>query len=954
MGEKTKDTLAQIYTRHLKTINQINFTDREIEVIAFLLHIKGIKSIAQQLSIATKTIAPKTVEGHLRNICSKINCNSQNGIIKFIENSGKLEIIREFYTNIIQPVDPQTNPEIASQPGDDTPDLSPTPPARPKTPLDSLIKTLKNLVPWFSAEHSQKTYIFGFLALTTFCLLLIIPFHYYTYKEELPVRSDLIVPLDVVLLQRSDLLDKIDRKFKQHPGIQSVALIGPGGAGKTTIARQYVQHQSASTVWDINAETQGSLYASFENLAAVLSKTEEDKRELAQIQEMRDERKRQDKLIQFVKNHLRVLPNWFLIFDNVEQFAEIQAYFPQDANTWGQGKIILTTRDKNIESHSQINHVLLVEELDPAQKLDLFSKILNHGMPQPFTESQREEAKQFLENIPSFPLDVSTAAHYLKATHIPYQKYLENLGHYHQDFANVQEQLLKEVGPYVKTRYGIITLSLEQLIEKNKDFADLLLSISLLDSQNIPSNLLKTYKNNTIVDSFIHNLKKYSLITQGSSDLEPTFSIHRSTQGIMLAYLNKIMDLETNRIAIKAISNTLEQTLDDAIEQDDIKKMLSLYGHITTFLNHLTLIPEEDQVQLLSTLGYLESYVFKNNIKAKENMENSYSMASKYYKKEDLRLAKILVYLGIVYRKLAEYDKGREFLEKGFSIYRNHFPENHPQMGWVFTNLGHVYRSLGDCKKAKDMLEKALENYKINIPQNKSEYVRTIISLGVNYNDMGEYKKSAELLNQSLETHKKYFAESHPNMTFILGYLGEAYRTLGEFEKAKNILEKGFVLQKKYFPYSSNENNWFMYLLGKVYSALGEYEKSKTFLEASLAYSEKNYGKDHVETAHVIRCLGENYYLEGTLDLAENQFQTALIIFQKSNHLDQYMVLEDLAEINLKKSVQEERNGNLELSQKFKESSIHNLEEALKIVKIHFPEDSPHIERIKSKLSTIQ
>ena len=145
-----------------------------------------------------------------------------------------------------------------------------------------------------------------------------------------------------------------------------------------------------------------------------------------------------------------------------------------------------------------------------------------------------------------------------------------------------------------------------------------------------------------------------------------------------------------------------------------------------------------------------------------------------------------------------------------------------------------------------------------------------------------------------------------------------------------------------------------MYLLGKVYSALGEYDKARTFLEKALAYYEKNYGKEHVETAHAIRYIGETYYLEEKLDLATNLFHRALEIFQKNNHSDQYMILEDLAEINFKKSVIATKNGNIEHAQKFKDSSIRDLKEALKIVKEYFPEDSPHIERIKLKLKSMQ
>lgn len=69
-----------LYATHLKSINGIHFTRREIEVAAFLVSGRGVKAIASSLSIA-----PKTVEAHIHNIMLKLECNSRESIINFIE-----------------------------------------------------------------------------------------------------------------------------------------------------------------------------------------------------------------------------------------------------------------------------------------------------------------------------------------------------------------------------------------------------------------------------------------------------------------------------------------------------------------------------------------------------------------------------------------------------------------------------------------------------------------------------------------------------------------------------------------------------------------------------------------------------------------------------------------------------------------------------------------------------
>ncbi|AIK96440.1 response regulator transcription factor [Candidatus Odyssella acanthamoebae] len=79
-----------IYAHHLKNIGGIPFTQREIDILAGMLSGKTIKTIAYFL-----TISPKTVETHIRNLMLKLNCNSREGIINFIEKTGKFSALRQ-------------------------------------------------------------------------------------------------------------------------------------------------------------------------------------------------------------------------------------------------------------------------------------------------------------------------------------------------------------------------------------------------------------------------------------------------------------------------------------------------------------------------------------------------------------------------------------------------------------------------------------------------------------------------------------------------------------------------------------------------------------------------------------------------------------------------------------------------------------------------------------------
>lgn len=234
--------------------------------------------------------------------------------------------------------------------------------------------------------------------------------------ETITICSNLFIPSKSIFLDRPDLISQMVNKFEGQNAIKTLALVGLGGAGKTTLARYYAHKQHSKVIWEVNAETLDSLHSSFVNLAQALAKTEEDKKKLKEIENIKDFKEQQNNIIQFLQTMLRISSSWVLIYDNVEKVSNIQKYLPQDSLVWGNGKVILTTRDSNIQNNAYIDNIIQIKELSYNQKLNLFIKLMNHGSEYSLTSAQVEEAKIFLKYIPSFPLDnsylVSTLSFY--------------------------------------------------------------------------------------------------------------------------------------------------------------------------------------------------------------------------------------------------------------------------------------------------------------------------------------------------------------------------------------------------------------------------------------------------------------------------------------------------------------------------------------------------------------
>jgi tetratricopeptide (TPR) repeat protein/DNA-binding CsgD family transcriptional regulator len=815
--------------------------------------------------------------------------------------------------------------------------------------------------------------------------------------REQSIRSDMIIPTESGILPRPDEIAKIDSILNKQNNVQSLAIIGPGGAGKTVLARQYAHQQNAPVVWEINAETPDSLNASFESLAHALATTEESKKMLKEINEIKNSAERETGIIQFVKDHLKSYSDWFLIYDNLERFTDIQKHFPNDPATWGRGKAILTTRDKNIENNNCVNSSIQIQDLKDKEKLDLFLKIMADDEKTSFSEPQKEKTNQFLKNIPPYPLDVSTAAYYLKTTNVSYSSYLENIQKNEREFSHIQHSILKEAGDYTQTRYDIIALSLQRLRETNPLFDDLMLFSCLLNSQDIPRELLEKYKSDAEVDNFIYNLKKYSLLTSKDSSVGDfqTISFHRSTQNLSLAYLTNMIKPEKVKSLLESYTNALDSYTEEVIENEEFSKMGTLLSHLNTFLTHESLLDDKMRNTIRSKSGFIY-FLLRHDNKSREILEKCFKEATKSALENPRLMMRILVYLANINMESGNFEKSKELIETCVKDYHKFLKEPHISAAHALSTLGYLYGVLGENEKAKNFLEQSLIVYNQHLPKHYVGGAQAVAYLGNVCWFRGEHEKAKSYLEKSLLIYKKFFPEKYLDIALFHIFLGNTYVSLGEFENAKNALEEGIKVYKKVLPenhieiawasmyladiymelkrYSEaqeildkslqtttqavGKNNirvaWILYHLGKLHIKLGQISRAKELLQQTLVMYKKEYGENHIDVARALKELGIAYFVEGNFSLGEECLSQALKIMKKIDHADYFMILENLAQLYDEKSQRAKKSGNMSEAQTSKKQEMEFLLQAIGIIKNRFPENSPHLQRIQKNIQNLE
>ena len=125
-------------------------------------------------------------------------------------------------------------------------------------------------------------------------------------------------------------------------------------------------------------------------------------------------------------------------------------------------------------------------------------------------------------------------------------------------------------------------------MESSSEFYDLYLLLGVLDSQDIPQELLSLYKNKYIANHFLRSLKQNSLITKIQYDNDKSdemdnlslFSIHRSTKdNILVNIINSLNDIKKQE-ELKKILDTLQTYILREIDIENSARLKNITRHL--------------------------------------------------------------------------------------------------------------------------------------------------------------------------------------------------------------------------------------------------------------------------------------------------------------------------------------------------------------------------------------
>lgn len=212
---------------------------------------------------------------------------------------------------------------------------------------------------------------------------------------------------------RDAQLDQLESILFSTVIVARMAIIGLGGIGKTQLVVEMAyrireNYSDCSILW-IRADPEGledSIVEIWQQL---------------RIPEIQGEMASQNKLVYIFRYlSLESAGRWLLILDGLDDVefwrSELEEYLPKSQ----QGRIICTTRSRNIVDEIDASTIVQLEKLDMVPAMELLENSLTNRE----ATSDQQSTKKLLETLHCYPLAIAQAANYINSTGVTISDYL--------------------------------------------------------------------------------------------------------------------------------------------------------------------------------------------------------------------------------------------------------------------------------------------------------------------------------------------------------------------------------------------------------------------------------------------------------------------------------------------------------------------------------------------------
>lgn len=177
-----------------------------------------------------------------------------------------------------------------------------------------------------------------------------------------------------------------------------------------------------------------------------------------------------------------------------------------------------------------------------------------------------------------------------------------------------------------------------------------------------------------------------------------------------------------------------------------------------------------------------------------------------------------------------------------------------------FTKNEHILENERRQKALLPHMQSLLAHYDKIWPNAADVIIEPLLNdIGSVFGLIGDWHIGKHYHERALELMEKHYSKRSIKVTNSLDLLGNAARHSGDIKKAQFFHQLSLAIKEKYYGQDHIKVAFSLDYLGRDYRSLGDFKQAKELHERSLIVKERYYGKDHVEVSHTLDQLGRDY-----------------------------------------------------------------------------------------------
>ena len=250
----------------------------------------------------------------------------------------------------------------------------------------------------------------------------------------------------------------------------------------------------------------------------------------------------------------------------------------------------------------------------------------------------------------------------------------------------------------------------------------------------------------------------------------------------------------------------------------------------------------ESRVRLLDTLGLVYRRLGEFD-KAGQAVDEALEIARR--STTGLELARALNSAGKLYADQGRFDEAMSVFEEALALTREHAPGQTLEMADCFTQIGLVHQYRREWEPSIDLLRRALEIRRLIVGEEAIEAAYSELNLANSLRDAGDHGEALDLYRRSQRTFETVQGPDHPILAYSANNIAQIVTRRGLLNEAEQLFLRALAIREANLAPGHREIAYLHNNLAQLAVYRGELEAGRDLFQKSQAALEDSFGPTH-------------------------------------------------------------------------------------------------------------